>query len=326
MKQPKASNQSSYGYLQELEFKERKHSRIRFLQTGLLLSLTGLGGITALLTLESGPLTSTSPNEARTLYTAESVKSPHEVFPNVASEVMIPYVGSLEEVTIEGRVDELKQDNIEEKKASPSIQPKQPQAQEEDTVKPQTKQENPSIPASLSRAVNPSKAPSEENYQADSQTNALEKPAPRKEREKKPSALTFHNTKPINSTSPTLQLSDMKAPEAPVDHPKAKLVPVADIPPVFQGGRSAMIRFINKRLNYPRNAITDGIEGKVFVRFVVEADGRISQPNIIKGIGHGCDEEALRVVQRMPAWQPGKVKGEAVRTYAIVAIQFKLAN
>lgn len=95
--------------------------------------------------------------------------------------------------------------------------------------------------------------------------------------------------------------------------------------PEFPGGQQALFAYIGKELKYPEQAIEDGIEGVVFVTFVVEADGKITGVKVIRGIGGGCDEEAVRVVRGMPNWKPGKQRGEAVRVKYNLPIRYKLA-
>ena len=96
--------------------------------------------------------------------------------------------------------------------------------------------------------------------------------------------------------------------------------------PEFPGGKDALIAYISKNLNYPEQAVEEGIEGVVYVSFVVEEDGKISNAKVLRGIGGGCDEEALRVVQRMPNWTPGKQRGEALRVKYNLPIRYKLAS
>ncbi len=90
------------------------------------------------------------------------------------------------------------------------------------------------------------------------------------------------------------------------------------------GGMKAFYAHINKKIRYPRQARIMGIQGKVFVQFVVEKDGYISQVKIVRGIGESCDNEALRVVSSAPAWNPGKQRGKPVRVKMVLPISFKL--
>ena len=86
----------------------------------------------------------------------------------------------------------------------------------------------------------------------------------------------------------------------------------------------AFYEFVGKKLKYPAQARRMGIEGKVFVEFVIERDGTITDVKAIKGIGAGCDEEAVRVLQTAPKWKPGKQRGKPVRQRMVFPIAFKL--
>lgn len=113
------------------------------------------------------------------------------------------------------------------------------------------------------------------------------------------------------------------------DQPEVKDDPIIENiyieePAQFIGGENAMLEYLLKNTRYPDLAKDFGIEGTVFIQFVVEKDGSITNVKIIRGIGGGCDEEALRVVQNMPLWQPGKVNGRPVRALLILPIKFKL--
>ncbi len=90
------------------------------------------------------------------------------------------------------------------------------------------------------------------------------------------------------------------------------------------GGMSAFNQFLRKNLKYPSNARRMGIEGKVFVQFVVDKNGKLNEVKVIKGIGAGCDEEAIRVLKAHPNWKPGKQRGRAVKVRMVVPIYFKL--
>lgn len=95
--------------------------------------------------------------------------------------------------------------------------------------------------------------------------------------------------------------------------------------PEFQGGLPALSDYLSFELNYPELAVEDSIEGRVYVGFVVERDGKVSNVKLIKGIGGGCDEEAVRVIRKMPLWIPGKLNGTPVRVYKTLPISFSLA-
>ncbi len=85
-----------------------------------------------------------------------------------------------------------------------------------------------------------------------------------------------------------------------------------------------MMDFLQTNLRYPEAAKDAGIQGTVFVSFVVEPDGSISNIQVLRGIGGGCDEEAVRVVGMMPKWEPGYQRGEAVRVQFNMPVRFVL--
>lgn len=101
---------------------------------------------------------------------------------------------------------------------------------------------------------------------------------------------------------------------------------VVEEPPLFQGGDEARIRFISENIKYPEDARIKGIQGTVFVTFVIETDGSVTNVRILRGIGGGCDEEAIRVVENMPKWNPGKQRGENVRVMFNMPIKFALGD
>ena len=96
--------------------------------------------------------------------------------------------------------------------------------------------------------------------------------------------------------------------------------------PEFPGGEEAIREFVAKNIQYPQKAIDAGAYGRVFVGFVIEPDGSVSNVTLLRGIGFGCDEEAMRVVKMMPKWKPGMQKGEAVRVSYMIPINFKLED
>ena len=79
--------------------------------------------------------------------------------------------------------------------------------------------------------------------------------------------------------------------------------------PSFPGGEAKLMEYVAKNVKYPQIARETGIQGRVFVNFVVEPDGSVSNVTVLRGIGGGCDEEAMRVVKNMPKWKPGKQRG-----------------
>ena len=94
--------------------------------------------------------------------------------------------------------------------------------------------------------------------------------------------------------------------------------------PQFPGGDSAMVDYLTHNLHYPPAEKEKGIQGKVFVGFVIEKDGAVNQVEIKRGIGEECDAEAVRVLSAMPKWTPGMQSGKVVRVKYTVPINFNL--
>jgi periplasmic protein TonB len=111
---------------------------------------------------------------------------------------------------------------------------------------------------------------------------------------------------------------------AVVEEDVNKVFLVVEQQPEFEGGYEAMMNFIRKNMRYPASARRMGIDGTVYVSFVVGKDGTINDVKVIRGISADCDKEAVRVVQAMPPWKPGKQNGKAVFVRFNLPIKFKL--
>ncbi len=109
--------------------------------------------------------------------------------------------------------------------------------------------------------------------------------------------------------------------EQPVER---EIFTVVEEQPAYPGGEEARVKFLQDNIKYPVEAKELGIQGRVFVTFVVEVDGSITDVRILRGIGGGCDEEAIRVVKAMPKWVPGKQRGVPVRVQFNLPIKFSL--
>ena len=99
-----------------------------------------------------------------------------------------------------------------------------------------------------------------------------------------------------------------------------------DKKPYFPGGEKVRIQYLNDIIDYPEKALSEGVEGVVYVQFTVEKDGSITNAKVLKGIGSGCDKEALEVIKNMPDWEPGKKDGEPVRTQLNMPVKFSLED
>lgn len=92
----------------------------------------------------------------------------------------------------------------------------------------------------------------------------------------------------------------------------------------FPGGVDAWMQYLKKNLKYPRKAQRMGIEGKVYLNFLVDANGHISNIEVPRGIGGGCDQEAIRVLENAPNWNPGLQRGRPVKSPMSIYIVFRL--
>ena len=94
--------------------------------------------------------------------------------------------------------------------------------------------------------------------------------------------------------------------------------------PSFPGGEVKLVEYIAKNLNYPQEAIEKGIEGRVFVGFIIDVDGSVTDVVLLRGNGGGCDEEAIRVIKSLPKWRPAKQNGVFSRVSYQIPVNFKL--
>jgi len=101
---------------------------------------------------------------------------------------------------------------------------------------------------------------------------------------------------------------------------------IVETNPVPVGGYKQFYEEVGKNIRYPRSAINMRIEGKVFVEFVVDKTGELTNLKVVKGISKDCNEEAIRVMESMPKWKPGKQRGRAVRVKMVIPITYKLAD
>lgn len=103
-----------------------------------------------------------------------------------------------------------------------------------------------------------------------------------------------------------------------------KIYSQVDKQPEYTGGNDELFKFLSKNIKYPQMAKEAGVQGKVYVSFVVERDGSVSTAKVLRGIGSGCDKESIRVVESMPNFIPGEVRNQAVRTSFVLPINYTL--
>lgn len=114
-------------------------------------------------------------------------------------------------------------------------------------------------------------------------------------------------------------------PEVKKEEPE-KIFVAVEQPAEFPGGMPALMKWLNNNIRYPEAAQQNDIQGRVIVKFIVEKDGSIGNVTIAKGVDKDLDREAIRVVKKMPKWQPGKNNGQAVRSYFNLPVTFRLQN
>ncbi|MFO8129574.1 MAG: energy transducer TonB [Bacteroidales bacterium] len=105
---------------------------------------------------------------------------------------------------------------------------------------------------------------------------------------------------------------------------EAPIFMVVESMPEFPGGTENLYKYLGENIKYPQMAKESGIQGIVYVTFVVEKDGSVTDVRVLRGIGGGCDEEAIRVVESMPKWNPGKQRGKSVRVQYNLPVKFIL--
>lgn len=102
------------------------------------------------------------------------------------------------------------------------------------------------------------------------------------------------------------------------------VIVIAETQASFPGGNEAWGKFLNKHLDYPKMAKRAGIQGRVYLNFVVDKDGNVSDIEVVRGIGGGCDDEAVRVLKMAPKWNPGLQRGNPVKSRMSLYIHFVL--
>lgn len=131
-------------------------------------------------------------------------------------------------------------------------------------------------------------------------------------------------TQPVNAANEVEVVSPETTSEANAEVKEEPVFTVVEEMPEYMGGVNELYKFLGNNIKYPQEAKTAGISGRVFVSFIVENDGEVTNVKVLRGIGYGCDKEAIRVVNNMPNWVPGKQKGKNVRVVYNLPISYKL--
>ncbi|WP_338792437.1 energy transducer TonB [Bernardetia sp. MNP-M8] len=134
----------------------------------------------------------------------------------------------------------------------------------------------------------------------------------------------------INIEDPQIDISEIVTDVSNIDQNNFQTEKVDEIfyivedPAIFEGGMDAFYKYVAKSLNYPKQARRQGIEGKIFLQFVIDKDGSITDIKVAKGLGFGLDEEAKRVLSECPNWKPARQRGKIVKVRMSIPIMFKL--
>ena len=120
------------------------------------------------------------------------------------------------------------------------------------------------------------------------------------------------------------QKADVSKPDMKPD--KNGVYQIVEEMPQYPGGEQALLKYVSDNITYPQEAKDKEIQGRVFVSFVIEKDGSVNEVKVLRSIGGGCDEEAVRVIKGMPKWKPGKQEGKPVRVSYMMPINFKLSD
>ena len=119
-------------------------------------------------------------------------------------------------------------------------------------------------------------------------------------------------------------LTTVSAQKTVVAKKNQKVFDVVEQMPEYPGGQAALFEYLSKNIKYPADAEKKKVEGKVFVTFVVDTDGKITDVSLMRKVFPSLDAEAVRVISAMPNWIPGKQKGQVVRVKYTVPIMFRL--
>jgi TonB family protein len=130
---------------------------------------------------------------------------------------------------------------------------------------------------------------------------------------------------PETSTSLESKIIEVPAQQSFVGQELAdEVFDIVEEQPAPVGGMKEFYSYVAHNLRYPTTARQKGIEGRVFIQFVVDSEGNLTKIKTVKGVGAGCDEEAVRVLEGAPNWKPGKQRGRAVNVRMILPITFKI--
>lgn len=127
-----------------------------------------------------------------------------------------------------------------------------------------------------------------------------------------------------DDTGPQIEIKDIENVVVEAPQQEEEIFVAVEKMPEFPGGMAELMKWLNKNLKYPAIAQENGIQGRVAVQFVVNKDGSIVDPQVVKSVDPYLDKEALRVVKAMPRWSPGEQRGKPVRVKYTLPVMFRL--
>jgi len=127
----------------------------------------------------------------------------------------------------------------------------------------------------------------------------------------------------VTDDTKNIEITPVKI-EEEEEEEEQQIFTVVENDPEFPGGMEALYKYLAQNIKYPQLARDNNITGRVYVTFVVERDGSITGCRVLRDIGGGCGQEAIRVVKSMPKWHPGKQRGKAVRVQFNLPVNFNL--
>jgi protein TonB len=126
----------------------------------------------------------------------------------------------------------------------------------------------------------------------------------------------------VQAASPII--NENATPPAPIEEEKDEVFLVVEDAPSPKGGMAEFYKYVAQNIEYPKQARKMSVEGKVILQVTIDKDGSLTDIQVLKGIGAGCDEEAVKVVKESPKWNPGKQRGRPVKVKMTVPIMFRL--
>lgn len=133
-----------------------------------------------------------------------------------------------------------------------------------------------------------------------------------------------NSTQPAKIVTPSKSSQAVATKTTPAQADTSKIFNIVEKMPEYPGGINALMHYLATNIKYTAEARKAKVQGRVFVNFIIEKDGSISHVKVLKGIGYGCDKEAVKAVENMPRWIPGQQRGKPVRVEYNLPVKFSL--